>query len=226
MPPGPPRPAAPPGPGAAAAARHLGRHRHAHPGPGPARGDQPAVPADPGGDERARRGGLSSGHAPAGPCVRAAGPGGSGADSRGRGDRPQRALSARRGGAAGRRPYGTRPGGRAQPGTRPGRPAQADRGPLGPAGRRGDRAHLRRRARRRRRRPDHPERPAVQGGWHRGHRSQPALPEPLLHQWRRLSCVSAGPGPAFGRHQHRPGLDHRAAGRRWPPPRTRWPATS
>ncbi len=150
---------------------------------------------------------------PAGPRVIAACPGSSRADSRGRGDRPQRALSARRCGAAGPRRRGARPGGRAQSGARPGRPAEADRGPLGPAGRRGDRADLRRRARRRRRRPDHPERPALHGGRHRGHRGQPAVPESLLHQRRRLPCVSAGPGAATGRHQHRPDLDHRAGSR-------------
>ena len=136
-----------------------------------------------------------------------------GADSRGRGDRPQRALSARRCGAAGPRPTaGARPGGRAQSGARPGRPAEGDRGPLGPAGRRGARADLRWRARRRRRRPDHPERPALHGGRDRGHRRPARRIRTSATPRRRLLCVvpAGQAGAATGRHQHRPDLDHRA----------------
>ena len=61
-PPGRPRPASSPGPGGPDAAGDRGGHRHLDPGPGAARGDQPAVPADPRGDQRAGRGGL---HRPA-----------------------------------------------------------------------------------------------------------------------------------------------------------------
>jgi putative ABC transport system ATP-binding protein len=95
--PGRPGPASSPGPGGADAAGDHGGHRHLDPGPGAARGDQPAVPADPRGDQRAGRGGLH--RSAAGPDPgREAGP-----DTGG--DRLERALP-----ALGRPGPGERPG--------------------------------------------------------------------------------------------------------------------
>ena len=160
---------APSGPGPPAAARDHRRDRRADPGARPARGHQPAVPADPGGDERAGRGGLPARPPRPGPASGSARRGGR-ADPRGRRHRPRRPLPRHVGRHPGPRPGRRGRGAGARASAQRHRPAQADRRELGPPRRRGDRADLRRGARRRRRRPGHAERPGIHGRRDRGHR--------------------------------------------------------
>ena len=123
------------------------------------------------------------------------------------GDRFERALPARGRPGPGQRPHRGGGGRGAGRGAGNGRPAQADRGELGAARRGRARADLRRGARRRRGRPDHAERPAVHRRRDRGHRGQPAVPEPVLLLRRRLPGRAARPrlGP-----RHRAALAHQA----------------